>query len=284
MKELKIKHDIKVFGFHPLRRLVGDEEVRKLWVGDTGPVEVPMKEEEVCMHVVVHVFNDASFAKYQHYRACNTQLQLPPLLRGQSWWLHFTPVLANPPSHSTLRPRKMSKTDKNCEVMGGARHVPDAVHGATVCNSQEGGERAALEDVALEDGQGRQDTGCRDVVLFQDFVDLGVLRGQGPLEGSISKFKLLSYTHRTFLFRNLGLALARGLVDLDGYVSVCAPSDKCPFRYMSTKIHVHPHLCLHPHLHLYPYIYMTYNAHTRYTCTDECIYGLVSTDTDTERY
>jgi len=228
MKELKIKHDIKVFGLQRLGRLVGDEEVRNSWVGDQRPLEVPIKEEEVCMHVVVHVFNDASFAKYQHYRACNTQLQLPPLLRGQSWWLHFTPVLANPPLHSTLRPIKLRKTDKNCEVMGAAR--AEAVDGATVCNSQEGGERAPLED-----GQGRQDTGCGDVVLVQDFVDLGVLRGQGPLEGSISKFKLLSYTHRTFLFRNLGLALARGLVDLDGYVSVCAHSDTCPLRYKSIQ-------------------------------------------------
>jgi hypothetical protein len=54
-----------------------------------GGQEDEEKEECLCVHVVVHVFVDSTFAKYEAYRAANRQHPLPPLLRGQSWWLRF---------------------------------------------------------------------------------------------------------------------------------------------------------------------------------------------------
>ena len=63
------------------------------------------------------------------------------------------------------------------------------------------------------DGGGGGASGVRSYMPFEGGADFVALRRQGAVEGSMAKFKLLSYTMRTFCFRNLGVPLAKGASD-----------------------------------------------------------------------
>ena len=129
-------------------------------------------------------------------RSAQPQLGLPPLLRGQTWWLRFRQ--ARPERSSHERPTKTLKSFEESALAAPA---------------------AAAGPGALPEGQSLTLGGYGYVPFGDDAADLRALLRQGPLAGSMAKFKLLCYTNRTFCFRNLGTPLAKGAVDLAKYKS-----------------------------------------------------------------
>ena len=113
--------------------------------------------------VVVHVLQDSAFKTYEAFRRRRSDLPLPPLVRGYTWYVRVEPHVP---------PRKPSRA-ADCDV---------------------------------------KQTGLR-----RDAALRSMLEGT-PCTGSMWKFKLLCYTHRTFLIRNMGLALAKS-ADLSAYRS-----------------------------------------------------------------
>ena len=171
--------------------------------------EEEKEEKEECMHVVVHVFNDSSFAKYEGYRAANRQTPLPPLLRGQSWWLRFVSRDTRQPHHSAANAQRPTKFSKVRAASDEARA------GSTPAARRSGlGGDASMDKGSSTEDKAPSEGGYRKFVAGADFA---ALRAQGPVEGSVWKFKLLSYMQRTFVFRNLGCPLAKGSSDFGGF-------------------------------------------------------------------
>ena len=80
------------------------------------------------------------------------------------------------------------------------------------------GDRCAegVGNVGVEGGRaggGGAVRGVRSYAPFEGGENFAALQRQGAAEGSIAKFKLLSYAMRTFCFRNLGTPLAKGATD-----------------------------------------------------------------------
>jgi hypothetical protein len=130
-------------------------------------------------------------------RSAQPQLGLPPLLRGQTWWLRLRQAPPGDSSHQ--RPTKTLKGSERSALAAPA--APPAAAGP-----------GALPE-------GRSLTLGGYVPFGDDAADLRALLRQGPLAGSMAKFKLLCYTNRTLCFRNLGTPLAKGAVDLAKYMS-----------------------------------------------------------------
>jgi hypothetical protein len=230
LDQLRVRYELKIFPIvgSPQQAAHAKEEKEE------QEQEQEQEQEEECMHVVVHVFNDASFAKYESYRAANRQTPLPPLLRGQSWWLRFVTRDTRPPHHphhsggSAQRPTKLPKV---CAASDAARaRSSRSVSAAAALRSSAGvvgdalkHEMASTRDTAPSEGGYRK---------FSARADFAALRAQGPVEGSVCKFKLLSYMQRTFVFRNLGCPLAKGSSDFGGFS--CAAFAFCRSVYLRT--------------------------------------------------
>ena len=214
LKALHIKYEVKVF---PLAVPTED------FVQDGADTEA---------HVVVHIFNDSSFVKYAKRRASHPEDCLPPLLRGQTWWLHFAPT--GPSGERPVkRSRRAAGKETSTEATTGWPRSTDSERGAA--------GRGLGAGKGCDAGRGRVSGSISPAAEYSAYEPppaLEFLRGQGPREGSIYKFKLLCYTHRTFIFRNLGAALAKGTLDeaaYEGQVGSLLQSDL--FRGMHVDTH-----------------------------------------------
>lgn len=145
-------------------------------------------------------------------RSSHPQLSLPPLLRGQTWWLRYRCERSAGTSSNDARPSKtLRAASAAAEACG---HLPDASGEAALVPS------AARPRPACSAGSESPPPPTAYTPLA--VAGLEALVRQGPLEGSMAKFKLVCYTNRTFVFRNLGTPLARGAVDMARYQSSVA--------------------------------------------------------------
>ncbi|EKX47290.1 hypothetical protein GUITHDRAFT_106740 [Guillardia theta CCMP2712] len=127
----------------------------ELKVSRPASSQSPLKKESFNEFLVtVHVLQDSAFPKYEKYRQENEDENLPPLLRGYTWYISFLNE-----EEEQDRPSK----------------------------------KACLEQQQEE----------------ETLLDMDTLLSHGPLEGSVWKFKVVSYMIRTFLYRNLGSVLAK---------------------------------------------------------------------------
>jgi hypothetical protein len=180
--------------------------------------------------VCVHILQDWGFARYEKERAANPAMLLPPLLRGNSWYVctsDSTPAQEDSiPSTPTA---VISEMEKASLIEVGTRY------------------RKRREDsMSADDFPQPLKVAKRHTVCSMS----DILAAPGPKFGATFKFKLLSYTHRTFLLRNCGSTLAK-TSDMSACVhtlqrlllqrNCCSPDDSVPF-FLSPMIHVHSHL------------------------------------------
>ena len=126
----------------------------ELKVSRPASSQSPLKKENFNEFLVtVHVLQDSAFPKYEKYRQENEDENLPPLLRGYTWYISFL-------------------------------------------NEEEEQDRPSKK-------------ACLEQQQEETLVDMDTLLSHGPLEGSVWKFKVVSYMIRTFLYRNLGSVLAK---------------------------------------------------------------------------